>query len=76
MVKSKVHATCCLLVFAALTSACASGGAVPRPFPNPGGVPPAAASAAPSHGATDGYAITGTALALKGTPYRNESVRV
>ena len=76
--------------------ACASTGAVPRPFPMPGGAPAAAAHRAPSpaaptpatapapsrpdaarprsraaRGALDGYALVGTALALRGTPYRN-----
>jgi cell wall-associated NlpC family hydrolase len=61
-----------------LCSACAStGGApTPHPFPSPAGparpalpgppVPPAR----PAH-AFDGYALVGTALALRGTPYRN-----
>jgi cell wall-associated NlpC family hydrolase len=53
-------------------SACATTGAVPQPFPRAGGeavavVPPAAAPAA----AGDAYAISGTALSLRGTPYRN-----
>ena len=65
---------------AALCGACASSGTTaggtptPRPFPAPGGsrsspVPPALpAPAAPTF---DGYALVGTALALRGTPYRN-----
>src|SRR6476620_2719764 len=55
-------------------SACASTGAVPQPFPTPGGAarttprpPPESAGALPA----DPYAISGTALALRGTPYRN-----
>lgn len=54
-------------------SACATTGAVPQPFPTPGGaavaLPPAAAPAptAPA----DAYAISGAALLLRGTPYRN-----
>jgi cell wall-associated NlpC family hydrolase len=62
-------------------AACAStGGAVPRPFPVPGnsrnpGNQPAGqvetpASQAPLP-AVDEYALVGTALALRGTPYRN-----
>ena len=58
---------------------CASTGAVPRPFPVPGGTGPASSprpseptrppgAAAPTG---DGYAIAGTALALRGAPYRN-----
>jgi cell wall-associated NlpC family hydrolase len=56
------------------TGACASTGATPRPFPMPGGsvrteTPP---PASPSPGtAIDTYAITGTALGLRGAPYRN-----
>ena len=77
---------------AACCGACASTGAVPRPFPIPGGAP-APEHAAPSYPAprtaeggveaptasaprtaavaVDGYALAGTALALRGTPYRN-----
>ncbi len=56
---------------------CASTGAVPRPFPLPGGAAPSPGShgvagtpeaAAPTF---DGYALVGTALALRGAPYRN-----
>jgi len=56
----------------ACASACASTGAVPRPFPTPGGSPPVAAVPSPETRASfDGYVVTGTALALRGTPYRN-----
>ncbi len=65
-----------LVVFLAMTAArCASTGAVPRPFPSPGG--PSARPVEPisvprgTASASDGYAIAGTALALRGTPYRN-----
>lgn len=71
----------CLIAIAALCSACASTGAVPRPFPTPGGSPsPGGATGAggsaplttPLKGrAVDGYALVGTALALRGVPYRN-----
>jgi cell wall-associated NlpC family hydrolase len=63
-----------LIVFvAAFTTACASTGATPRPFPLPGGNPPNApaaptTSAAPSF---DGYSVSSTALSLRGAPYRN-----
>jgi cell wall-associated NlpC family hydrolase len=71
-----------VVVIALLASACASTGAVPKPFPLPGPAPlPSApgtdpASAAPSAAvprplAFDGYALVGTALALRGVPYRN-----
>jgi cell wall-associated NlpC family hydrolase len=67
------------LASATLTGACASTGAVPRPFPVPGGpsshdAPPAAATPAPAprpKALVDSYALTGTALSLRGTPYRN-----
>jgi cell wall-associated NlpC family hydrolase len=53
---------------------CASTGAVPQPFPKPGG-PPAARSDPPAPrppaASGDGYAIAGTALGLRGVPYRN-----
>ncbi|HEX5473647.1 MAG TPA: C40 family peptidase [Vicinamibacterales bacterium] len=61
------------LVVAGLGAGCASTGAVPSPFPQPG---PAAGAARPpeSHaglpGNATGEAITTTALALRGTRYR------
>src|SRR5437870_5614757 len=54
-------------------SACASTGAVPRPFPTPSAgtrAAPAVEPRAAPH-AFDAYALVGTALALRGTPYRN-----
>jgi len=67
-----------VIVIAALCSACASTGAVPRPFPTPGstgstgsGGSPAAPNARLAKPAFDGYALVGTALALRGAPYRN-----
>jgi cell wall-associated NlpC family hydrolase len=48
-------------------TACASSGAVPRPFPSPGGAPISPPSPAL---VDDPYGITGTALGLRGTPYR------
>jgi cell wall-associated NlpC family hydrolase len=67
-----------LIVLAAWCSACASSGAVPRPFPLPGAAPspgaptPASTPTAPDgrHG-LDGYALVGTALSFRGVPYRN-----
>jgi cell wall-associated NlpC family hydrolase len=80
-----VRATLLALATVALT-ACASTGAVPRPFPTPANppvatgevpppppppaeapVPPAAAPAASG----DGYSLAGTALSLRGAPYKN-----
>ena len=76
-----------LALTAAFAGACASTGAVPRPFPTPGGAPAAQHSApsepaptarpapagSPSHptSGVDGYALVGTALSLRGAPYRN-----
>ena len=58
-------------------SACASrGGAVPRPFPG-ADAPPVSASTSPARenerppAVVDGYALVGTALSFRGTPYRN-----
>ena len=48
------------LLLATMSAACASGGAVPRPFPAPHG--PSAS------GRND---VIGTALSLRGVPYRN-----
>jgi cell wall-associated NlpC family hydrolase len=59
-----------------LATACASSGpAVPRPFP---GAPTVAAAKDSAHreehaaaANVDGYALVGTALSLRGAPYRN-----
>jgi len=62
-----------LVIVAAWASACATTGAVPQPFPTPRGAavavpgPPEPSPGPPA----DAYAISGTALALRGTPYRN-----
>jgi len=66
-----------LLLVLGLVSAgaCASTGATPRPFPAPTARPPADPALAVATSGTllpaDGYSITGTALGLRGTPYRN-----
>jgi cell wall-associated NlpC family hydrolase len=79
-----------LIAAATLTTACASTGAVPRPFPVPGAAapPPAHAAIPPtstgdttpsgtgnvgnvSGAGLDTYALTGTAMALRGTRYRD-----
>ena len=69
-----------VMAAAVVTGACASTGAVPRPFPQPGGTPsptgaassPAApVSPSPPRAVVDTYALTGTALSLRGVPYRN-----
>ena len=74
-----------IIVSLSLVAACASTGAVPRPFPVPGGTarggsgtdpgvpaPPAPPepAAAPA-GNADGYSISATALSLRGAPYRD-----
>ena len=64
-----------LVAASAFAAGCASTGAVPQPFPRPGGAAgaPASAPASAARQATvsDGYAIAGTALGLRGAPYRN-----
>jgi len=62
-----------LLVVAALAAACASTGGVPRPFPTPGSQGGQASTGAPgSRGAAlDGSTVAGTALTLRGAPYRD-----
>jgi cell wall-associated NlpC family hydrolase len=71
-----------VLAMTTMLGACASTGAVPRPFPTPGAPPPtstddATRRTAPADpatllsGAMDGYSISSTALSLRGAPYRN-----
>ena len=68
-----------------MSGACASTGAVPRPFPLPGGspgpgtpearaedAPKSAAKTSPGSEATvNGYSLSSTALSLRGAPYRD-----
>ena len=56
-----------------LSAACASTGAVPRPFPTPGGTspPPPTISRGGLRGSANGRGVAGTALALRGAPYKN-----
>ena len=78
--RSIVKAT--LFILLALGSvACASSGAVPRPFPRAveNRPPPESETRPvpadpnpPSVAAADGYALAGTALSLRGAPYRNQ----
>jgi cell wall-associated NlpC family hydrolase len=77
-----------LSLVASLSAACASTGAVPRPFPAPGGravipnpgstpAPPDAAAipyTGPRLGSGAGLAIVDAALKLLGAPYRNGGV--
>jgi len=61
-----------LVLVVGLSSACASTGAVPRPFPTavrPGRSAPASPPA--PAGGIDDYALVGTALSLRGVPYRD-----
>jgi len=61
-----------VIVAALFAGACATtGGAVPRPFPTPGAARTRPSGAQPPLGTADSYALVGTALALRGTPYRN-----
>jgi cell wall-associated NlpC family hydrolase len=80
-----------ILASSAFVAACASSGAVPRPFPLPGGEEAAIADPGlptsadpsvapetgiepeplPAMGDTEAYAVAGTALSLRGAPYRN-----
>jgi hypothetical protein len=75
-----------LILLSALATACASTGAVPRPFPTPGGGRPGSDPGTelprpppdhrrPPEGVdprpVDSYVLTGTALSLRGAPYRN-----
>src|SRR5262245_48308685 len=70
-----------LVLLASLATACATTGAVPQPFPLPGNSPVPGPSQPPesvpspptvaASAASNGYAISGSALQLRGTPYRN-----
>jgi cell wall-associated NlpC family hydrolase len=55
----------CLLA-SAIVAGCASGGGTPRPQPFPGANTPA-----PPESRDDGADLIATAMALRGTPYRN-----
>jgi cell wall-associated NlpC family hydrolase len=56
-----------------VSAACASTGAVPRPFPLPAGAEASSPAARPDGPrlSADGYSISSTALALRGAPYRS-----
>ena len=61
-----------VLTVSGLLGGCASTGAVPTPFPRPGAsTTPAAAAASGEALGTSGYVVTGTALALRGSRYRD-----
>jgi peptidoglycan DL-endopeptidase CwlO len=57
-----------LLLLMALATGCASGGAVPAPFPTP---EPRPSSPVSTLAPVDRPAVVGTALSLRGAPYRN-----
>ncbi len=68
-----------LIVVVLACSACATTGGTPRPFPRPGSPEPPG-DTRPDGGktpagsplvGTGGYDVSGTALSLRGTPYRN-----
>jgi cell wall-associated NlpC family hydrolase len=60
------------VLLASLAAGCATTGATPRPFPTPGTPAPSASELPrPEVVARDAYAISGTALTLRGIPYRN-----
>jgi cell wall-associated NlpC family hydrolase len=69
--------TCAALIgaiaLAGFAGGCASTGSVPRPFPSPGPRPADARPGAEATAATDRdtYALIGTALELRGVPYRS-----
>ena len=75
------------VALAASAAGCASTGAVPRPFPTPAARGSTGSTGStdfrpsepespesPAATALDGYALVGTALALRGVPYRNGGV--
>jgi cell wall-associated NlpC family hydrolase len=68
---------CLLGLLSILAAGCATTGAVPQPFPRPGGAAlPSGSNPLPTRpvhpaGGAEGYAIAGTALGLRGSPYRN-----
>lgn len=74
----RLHGVSVLVVCVLTSGACASGGAVPRPFPAPRPAPPdsaipaaAPASEPPATTLSPGYGLAGTALLYQGVPYRN-----
>lgn len=84
-IRRPCHWLAALVSAAGLAAGCASTGAVPEPFPGAGTARAPVARPAPSDpsdpsgtgipvprgGSPDGYALSGTALSLRGAPYRN-----
>lgn len=64
---------CTILTLTLCLPACASTGGVPSPFPVPGGghTPDNTEPVPPATAPLDGYSVAGTALRLRGVPYRN-----
>src|SRR5260370_42489705 len=66
-----------IVTIAAACAGCASTGATPRPFPTPNAPSPVTTAPRPATtpalaaGNTAGYGVAGTALSLRGAPYRN-----
>lgn len=63
-----------VLLLTAIAAGCATTGAIPRPFPSPDGGAGAGIAAPPApapEGSGDAYGVSGTALLLRGAPYRN-----
>ena len=69
-----------MVVVVASCTACAAAGGTPRPFPTPRSGAERPVESRPNGGATPtgaasvrtgGYEVSGTALSLRGTPYRN-----
>jgi len=60
-----------LAFIVSFAAACASTGAVPRPFPLPGSADAARPAPAAPVAPVDGYALTTTALSLRGVPYKD-----
>jgi len=58
-----------LFILLALSAACASSGAVPAPFPTP--EPRHPSPGVEPQGSVDHPAVVGTALSLRGAPYRD-----
>lgn len=70
-IESVMRHALAVAVLAALAGGCATTGGVPQPFPTPGGTAPSTGRTDPGVGSADGYAISSTALALRGAPYRH-----
>jgi peptidoglycan DL-endopeptidase CwlO len=66
-----MRAVAVVVVAALLTGGCATTGAVPRPFPQPGPPPPPDVSSAGSTASGERAPLVGTALSLRGAPYRD-----